>query len=95
MAEISIEPGGDRTFMVTIREGSSASTHTVTVPDGYPEELGIGDADLGALVRASFTFLLEREPKESILRRFDLPVIATYFPEYPNEITNFDAWPPG
>jgi hypothetical protein len=34
------------------------------------------------LVERSFDFLLGREPKESILRRFDLPVIARYFPEY-------------
>ena len=35
-----------------------------------------------ALLAASFAFLLEHEPKESILRRFDLPVIERYFPEY-------------
>ena len=34
------------------------------------------------LVRRSFEFLLEREPKESILSRFDLTVISRYFPEY-------------
>jgi hypothetical protein len=33
-------------------------------------------------VEASFWFLLEREPKESILRRFDLAVIEQYFPDY-------------
>ena len=87
MAEISIETTGDRTFTVTVKEGSSASTHSVTVPEGYPGELGVPDADLGELVRASFVFLLEREPKESILGRFDLPVIARYFPEYRDEIT--------
>ena len=31
-------------------------------------------------------FLLEREPKESILSRFDLPIISRYFPEYEEEI---------
>jgi hypothetical protein len=30
--------------------------------------------------------LLEREPKESILTRFDLSVIGRYFPEYEREI---------
>jgi hypothetical protein len=30
--------------------------------------------------------LLEREPKESILNRFDLSVISRYFPEYEREI---------
>ena len=38
------------------------------------------------LIRKSFEFLLEREPKESILSRFDLSVISRYFPEYEREI---------
>jgi hypothetical protein len=38
------------------------------------------------LVAESFRFLLAREPKESILRSFDLMVIGRYFPEYEREI---------
>lgn len=38
------------------------------------------------LVRRSFEFLLAREPKESILRSFELPVIGRYFPEYERSI---------
>jgi len=34
------------------------------------------------LVQDSFGFLLEREPKESILKEFDLSVIQRYFPDY-------------
>ncbi len=34
------------------------------------------------LVADSFAFLLEREPKESILKEFDLSVIRRYFPDY-------------
>jgi hypothetical protein len=34
------------------------------------------------LVADSFAFLLEREPKESILKEFDLSVIQRYFPDY-------------
>ncbi len=45
-----------------------------------------GDAEPESLVRASFEFLLEREPKESILQAFDLPVIEQYFPEYGEQI---------
>ena len=40
----------------------------------------------GTPVEESFAFLLEREPRESILRRFDLPVIGRYFPEYEVEV---------
>jgi len=39
------------------------------------------------LVRESFQFLLEREPKESILREFTLSVITRYFPDYEKAIT--------
>jgi hypothetical protein len=38
------------------------------------------------LVKRSFEFLLEREPPESILRRFRLADIERYFPEYPGVI---------
>jgi hypothetical protein len=31
-------------------------------------------------------FLLEREPKESILTEFELPLIGRYFPEYEPEL---------
>jgi hypothetical protein len=40
----------------------------------------------GDLVRASFEFLLEREPATSILHEFSLDVISRYFPGYPAEI---------
>jgi hypothetical protein len=39
-----------------------------------------------SLVEASFDFLLEREPQESILREFDLIVIGRYFPDYEREM---------
>ena len=48
--------------------------------------LAPGATDPDDLVRRSFAFLLAREPKESILGRFDLPVIGRYFPEYERDI---------
>ena len=38
------------------------------------------------LVRASFTFLLDREPPGSIMRSFELPIIGRFFADYPDEI---------
>ena len=38
------------------------------------------------LVRASFVFLLEREPPGSIMRSFELPIIARFFADYPDEM---------
>ena len=39
------------------------------------------------LVEKSFQFLLAREPKESILKRFNIMETSRYFPEYENEIS--------
>jgi hypothetical protein len=39
-------------------------------------------------VQAGFRFLLDREPKEAILPRFDLAAIAHYFPEFERELPN-------
>jgi hypothetical protein len=40
-------------------------------------------------LEAAFRFLLDREPKESILRRFDVTVIARYFPEFERELPRY------
>jgi hypothetical protein len=58
----------------------------VSVPAGFPVSLGCGQVALEELVRASFEFLLEREPASSILRTFSLDVISQYYPEYPAQI---------
>ena len=34
-------------------------------------------------------FLLEREPKEMILRNFDLKIISNYFSEYENSLSEY------
>jgi hypothetical protein len=38
------------------------------------------------LVRLSFEFLLEREPRESIMRSFELPIIGRFFGDYRDEM---------
>ena len=73
-------------FQVTIEEGRSPSSHTVTLTPEYHQKLTGGKLSAEELVRLSFDFLLERESKESILTEFDLPVIGRYFPEYEAEI---------
>ena len=62
----------------------SRTQHHVRVTNADLERFGAGDP--GELVRRSFAFLLGREPKESILRSFELPEISRYFPEYEREI---------
>jgi hypothetical protein len=85
MAEIKVEDRGGGTYRVDVQEGGSSSQHQVTVSADELARYG-GGAEGAELVEASFRFLLAREPKESILGRFELSVIERYFPEYPKEI---------
>lgn len=75
------------TFEVTV-DGSSSTIHIVTVQPQYANKLTIGRISTSQLVKYSFEFLLERESNTSIMRTFDLSVIARYFPEYENAIKN-------
>ena len=76
-------------YNVLVREGASESAHTVTVGRTYYENLTAGEAAPDKLVEKSFEFLLEREPKESILSEFDLTVISVYFAEYERRIRDY------
>jgi len=72
-------------FDVIVREGDQSTEHAVTLSESDLERLG-GGRTPEAFVRDCFAFLLEREPKESILRSFDVSVIGGYFPEFEREI---------
>lgn len=72
-------------FLVTVVDTEGESTHEVTLAERDYERLR-GNASPEEFIRACFEFLLAREPKESILSRFDVSVISRYFPEFENEI---------
>jgi len=82
---------GDGAFVVKVRGAKSETSHVVSLPAGLAAGLGAGDVPAEELVRASFMFLLDREPASSILTRFSLDVIGRYFPEYPAEIRAYLA----
>jgi hypothetical protein len=85
-ASIEVEQLKPGEFRVRVIDGRSETSHVVTVPPEYPRRLAVASTAPEELLKRSFEFLLEREPKESILARFDLPVIARYFPEYEHRI---------
>ena len=61
--------GDPMEFEVRVQVGNGATSHRVSVAGDTLESLANG-REAAELVRASFEFLLEREPKESILRSF-------------------------
>jgi hypothetical protein len=67
---------------VVVGTDPGATRHVVSVNQEDLARFAPGHYDPEQLVAASFDFLLEREPRESILREFRLPVIERYFPGY-------------
>jgi hypothetical protein len=84
--KIEVEKFDASRFRVRVIEAGSESNHQVTLNPRDFARLGGEGVEPETVVRKSFEFLLEREPKESILGRFDLSIISRYFPEYEGEI---------
>jgi len=83
---IQLETIDETHFRVRVSDAKSESVHSVRVQPSDVARLAGKSVPAESLVRASFEFLLEREPKESILPQFNLTVIGRYFPEYEKEI---------
>jgi hypothetical protein len=88
MREIEVTFQEGQTYLVTVQDGSTRTAHAVTVwpsdvqryaPETTPEQL----------IEASFEFLLDREPQNAILTRFELPLIERYFPDYRSRISEY------
>jgi hypothetical protein len=73
-------------FRVIVLEEDSSTTHEVTLSRDEHERLAEPAESPESFLHRCFRFLLAREPKESILRSFDVRVIGWYFPEFPAEI---------
>ena len=93
MAEIKVREVGSEgdsyDFDVEIVDRGSSTRHRVHVGMDDYESLTGGLITPSELVEKSFEFLLEREPKESILSSFDLRVIEKYFGDYPRLIKDY------
>ncbi len=70
------------TFEVVVRDARSESRHRVTISADDKARLAKLGAEPARAVEAAMAFLLDREPKESILRAFDIAVIRRYFPDF-------------
>ena len=73
-------------FTVEVKEDSSSTKHEVTMSKPDYTRLTQGKCSAEEFVRKAFEFLLEHEPKESILSSFDISIISDYFPEFEEEM---------
>jgi hypothetical protein len=84
-----IDEGDPLTFEVVVREGTGDSRHHVTMARRTYERLSAGKHAPERCLEAAFRFLLDREPKESILQRFDVTEISRYFPEFERQLPRY------
>jgi len=79
---VSRVPGQALTFDVAVGDELSESRHRVTVSADDEARFARLGVEPARAVEAAMAFLLDREPKESILGAFDIAVIRRYFPEF-------------
>ena len=76
-------------FEVIVSVGSGETRHHITMARDTCTRLSMGTHTPEQCIKAAFEFLLDREPKESILPRFDITVISRYFPEFERELPGY------
>ena len=76
-------------FCVIVGEDHSETKHEVTMAHATYQKLSGGKVSPERCVQAAFEFLLDREPKESILSRFDVTVISKYFPSFERDLGKY------
>lgn len=86
---IEVRKKNEQEFAVIIKEEDSRTEYLVTLDDEYYQNLTDEKISKEELIKNSFEFLLDREPKESILTEFNLRIIKNYFPEYEGKIKHF------
>ena len=83
---IEVEKKDQEEFRVRVEEKDASKEYMVSLEDSYYQDLTRRKITKEELIEKSFKFLLERESKESILSKFNLKIIKSYFPEFEGEI---------
>lgn len=76
-------------FCVIVGEDRSETKHEVTMAESIYQKLTGGKISPERCIQAAFQFLLDREPKESILSRFDMTTISKYFPDFERDFHKY------
>jgi hypothetical protein len=85
------DPARPMTFDVVVRDARGESRHRVTMQADEAQRWARLGADPLHCVDAAMRFLLDQEPKESILAAFDMRVIRRYFPDFDGAFPDYLA----
>ena len=77
-------------FDVLIGDAGTKTRYHVTLAAADLQRLSPG-LPPERCIEAAFRFLLDREPAQAILRRFDISAISRYFPEFERELPRYLA----
>ena len=86
---LRLKDNGSFTFRVEIKDIKGESGHEVTLSRETYDRLTGSKFAPETCVEAAFRFLLDREPKESILSSFDIERIADYFPDFERALPHY------
>lgn len=90
MAEIEVgtetETATHWSYDVRVFDQGRAHSHTVTLSFQDYDLWSHGRVSPSRVVDACFRFLLDREPADDIMEKFDCSVIRRYFPEVDKEL---------
>ena len=76
-------------FKVRVKDEKGETRHQVTMAHSVYMKLTDGQVTPDRCIQAAFAFLLDREPKESILSSFDITVISHYFPSFEKDLGKY------
>ncbi len=82
MVEISILKKDDTKNGWKFTVNLDSDSYYVELSKDYWQKLTGSKISPEELIKKSFQFLLQKEPKEAILKEFNLKIISSYFPEY-------------
>ncbi len=85
------DPARALTFDVVVRDARGESRHRVAIEADDAARWAKLGANPAHGVEAAMRFLLDREPKESILNVFDMRVVRRYFPEFDDAFPGYLA----
>ena len=88
---VTPHPGAKFTFDVIVRDATGESRHRVTIQADEARRWAEFGAEPSQGVEAVMRFLIDREPKESILSAFDTNVVRRYFPEFDDALPGYLA----
>ncbi len=86
MTAIDVTPAGNQLYSVEIRDEDGSSSHTVTVPDHFIEQLDTDGVSVQDLVFAALAFLTSREGHHELDEQVDLAEVAQRYEGFTERI---------